>query len=161
MNAMPATCVNALLAAAASGVLTLVLAATVPGCGGPETVEVDKRAYYTPESLASELVFRYRALAADAKASTRKIQPGQSRAEQVERTRKVEKKGAGLKKKAEKSTTIDDVLDDINTELGRLKGMSRSDACGKMIDALSKDNTLAEKDKKTLTDHVSKMASTP
>ena len=47
--------------------LTLALPALVPGCG-PAMPEVDKAAFYTPESLAAELAFRFRALSPDAKA---------------------------------------------------------------------------------------------
>ena len=56
---------------AASTVLMLVVPAALPGCRSDQ-LEVDKAALYTPESLASELAFRYQALNGDAKNSTRK-----------------------------------------------------------------------------------------
>ena len=71
MHAMPATRVTIPMVVAASTVLMLVLPAIVPGCG-PGSLDVDKAALYTPESLASELAFRFRSLNADAKTSTRK-----------------------------------------------------------------------------------------
>jgi hypothetical protein len=159
MHAMPATRMTIPKVVAVSTVLILVLPAIVPGCG-PGSLDVDKAALYTPESLASELAFRFRALNADAKASTRKAKPKSDKgaAERLERADKVEKKGAGVKKKATGPTTIDNVLDDIDDKLDLIQGMSRADACRKMIDTLSQDSSLTESDKKTLTDLVGQLA---
>ncbi len=55
---------------AAAMVLALALPALATGCG-PGTPEVDKSALYTPESLADELAFRYRALKPDARKFSR------------------------------------------------------------------------------------------
>jgi hypothetical protein len=142
---------------AISMAFTLVLPAIVPGCG-PESPDVDKAALYTPESLASELAFRYQALNAEAKVSSRKDRSGKGLAEQVERTTKTGKKGAGAKKKQTGPATIDDVLDDIDDKLNLIKGSSRSDACRKMVDTLSQDSSLTDGDKKTLTEFVGKLA---
>ena len=136
---------------------TLVLPAIAPGCG-PGSPDVDKAALYTPESLASELAFRFRALSSDAKASSRRDNSGKTLAERVARTAKAEKKGAGIKKKATGPTTIDDVLDDIDNKLDLIKGTSRSEACRKMIDSFSRDSSLTESDKKTLKELVGKLA---
>jgi hypothetical protein len=70
MHARSATRVTVPMVVAVSTVLTLILPAIMPGCG-PASLDVDKAALYTPESLASELAFRFRALNADAKTSTR------------------------------------------------------------------------------------------
>ncbi len=67
------------------------------------------------------------------------------------------KKGAGVKKKATGPTTIDDVLDDIDNKLDLIKGISRPEACRKMVDTLSQDSSLTESDKKTLTELVGKL----
>jgi hypothetical protein len=74
----------------------------------------------------------------------------------LERVDKVEKKGASVKKKATAKgpTTIDDVLDDIDDKLDLIKDQSRSEACRKMVDTLSKDSSLTESDKKSLTELV-------
>ena len=159
MHAMPATRVTIPMVVAVSTVLALVLPAIVPGCG-PGSLDVDKAALYTPESLASELAFRFRALSAGAKTSSRpaKSRSGKSLAEQVERAAKADKKGAGVKKKATGPTTIDDVRDDVDNKLDLIKGISRSEACRKMIDSFSQDSSLTESDKKTLTDLVSQLA---
>ena len=63
MHAMPATRMTIPMVVAVSTVLMLVLPAIVPGCG-PGSLDVDKAALYTPESLASELAFRFRSLSA-------------------------------------------------------------------------------------------------
>jgi hypothetical protein len=156
---MPATRITIPKVVAVSMVLSLVLSAIMPGCG-PAPLDVDKAALYTPESLASELAFRFHALTPDTKASTRKARSksGESLADQIERARKSEKKGAGTKKKQAGPTTIDDVLDDIDIKLNLIKGTSRADACRKMIDTLSQDTSLKESDKKTLTELVGKLA---
>ena len=57
-----------LLAVAAAVVLALPILGA--GCGS-EQVEVDKAATYTPDSLAQELILRYRALKPDAKTAKR------------------------------------------------------------------------------------------
>ena len=159
MHAMPATRVTIPMVVAVSTVLALVLPAIVPGCG-PASPDVDKVALYTPESLASELAFRFRALNPDAKTSSRraKSKSDKAAAERLERATKVEKKGAGVKKKATGPTTIDSVLDDIDDKLDLIQGISRPEACRKMIDTLSQDSSLTESDKKTLTDLVGQLA---
>jgi hypothetical protein len=159
MQAMRATRVTIPMVVAISAALTLVLPAIVPGCG-PASPEVDKAALYTPESLASELVFRFRALNPDAKTSSRKPKPkdDKSTAERLARSEKVEKKGASVKKKAAGPTNIDTVLDDIGDKLDLIKETPRPESCRKMIDAISKDNSLNEGEKKTLTDLVGQLA---
>jgi hypothetical protein len=160
MHAMPATRMTIPMVVAVSTVLMLVLPAIMPGCG-PGSLDVDKAALYTPESLASELAFRFRSLSADAKTSTRraKLKSDKGAAERLERADKLEKKGASVKKKATAKgpTTIDDVLDDIDDKLDLIKGVSRPEACRKMVDTLSQDSSLTESDKKTLTELVGKL----
>ncbi len=158
MHVMSANRVTIPIVVAVSMVLALVLPASIPGCG-PASLDVDKAALYTPESLASELIFRFHSLAPDAKTSSRrtKSKSDKAAAERLERATKVEKKGAGVKKKATGPTTVDNVLDDIDNKLDLIKGTSRSDACRKMIDTLSQDNSLTESDKKSLTELVGKL----
>jgi hypothetical protein len=144
---------------AASTLLMLVVPAIVPGCG-PDDFGVDKGALYTPESLASELAIRFRALNPDAKTSKRK---GQSRsdkaaAERREHGNKAQTKGGGVKKKAQGPMTIDDVLDDIDEKLGLIKGVSRAEACRKMTDAISQDGSLMPDEKHSLEALVGRLA---
>jgi hypothetical protein len=159
MHAIPATRVSIPMLVAASTVLMLVVPAIVPGCG-PGDLEVDKAALYTPESLASELAFRYVALNADAKKSTRKLsRSDKAAAEKRERGTKSQTKGGGVKKKAPQGPrTIDDVLEDIDSKLDLIKGVPRPEACRKMTDAISKDSSLTEGDKKSLADLVGRLA---
>jgi hypothetical protein len=158
MHAIPATRVSILMLVAASTVLMLVVPAIVPGCSSGN-LEVDKAALYTPESLASELAFRYQALNADAKKSTRKLsRSDKAAAEKRERGTKSQTKGGGVKKTAKGPTTIDVVLDDIDSKLDLIKGVSRPEACRKMTDAISRDSSLTQGDKKSLADLVGRLA---
>jgi hypothetical protein len=159
MHAIPATRVSIPMLVATSTVLMLVVPAVVPGCSSGN-LEVDKAALYTPESLASELAFRYLALNAAAKTSTRKVKSRSDKAaaEKRERGTKSQTKGGGVKKTAKGPTTIDDVLEDIDSKLDLIKGVSRPEACRKMTDAISKDSSLAEGDKKSLTELVGRLA---
>jgi hypothetical protein len=159
MHAIPATRVSISMLVATSTVLMLVVPAVVPGCSSGN-LEVDKAALYTPESLASELAFRYQALNADAKKSTRKLsRSDKAAAEKRERGTKSQTKGGGVKKKAPQGPrTIDDVLEDIDNKLDLIKGVSRPAACVKMMDTISKDSSLTDSDKKSLNELVDRLA---
>jgi hypothetical protein len=158
MQWMRATRATVPVVLAISTTLMVVLPAIVPGCG-PGSLDVDKAALYTPESLASELAFRYRSLHADAKKSTRPAKSDKAAAERLERATKVEKKGGAVKKKATTGpTTIDDVLDDIDRKLDLIKETSRPEACRKMAETISQDGSLTESDKKALAEFVGKLA---
>ena len=159
MHAIPARRASISVLVAASTLLMAVVPAALPGCGSDQ-LEVDKAALYTPESLASELAFRYQALNADAKTSTRKLsRSDKAAAEKRERGTKSQTKGGGVKKKAPAGpTTIDDVLEDIDIKLDRIKGVSRPEACRKMTETISEDSSLTEGDKKSLTELVGKLA---
>ena len=159
MYAIPATRMSIAMLVAASALLMLVVPTIVSGCG-PGDLEVDKAALYTPESLASELAIRFRALNPDAKTSRRKVQSRSDKAaaERREHGNKAQTKGGGVKKKAQGPTTIDDVLDDIDDKLDLIKGVSRAEACRKMTDAISQDDSLTESDKKSLTELVGRLA---
>ncbi len=50
------------------------------------------------------------------------------------------------------------MLDDIDSKLDLIKGVSRPEACRKMTDTISKDSSLTEGDKKSLTELVGKLA---
>jgi hypothetical protein len=143
-----------------SSMLAFVLSALGPGCG-PASTGFDKAALYTPESLAKEFAFRYRDLNPDAKAAAaryrhtpkdeKKIAAQRAKSEQAKN--KVtggppEKK----KKRASGPPTIDDLLADIDNKLDLIPGMSRADACRKMIETISGDNSLSEGEKQRLTE---------
>jgi hypothetical protein len=146
---------------AAAVVLALGLTVLGPGCGAG-TPDVDKAAQYTPESLAQELAFRYRALRPETKkASTRsrsRSRPTRTIAD-MEKAEKLQKKAAGIAttKKRSGPATLDELLDDIEDKLDLIKGTSRSDACRQMVETLSKDRSLAESDKKLLSEKLNEM----
>jgi len=135
-------------------IATVMLSVAAPGCG-PATSEADKAAEYTAETIAQELAFRYRSLNPEAKKSTRapKAKPTKSIA-QLETDEKLQTKSKDVAttKKRSGPPSLDDVLDDIDVKLGRLKGTSRSAACQQVIETISKDNSLTENDKKLLTE---------
>jgi predicted RNase H-like nuclease len=150
-------------AAVASMVVVLVVAAVATGCG-PALVDVDPATRYTAESLAQELIVRFQALNPSAKTSRRAVRVNPSaekaRAERLERAVSAEKKGGGGpgEKKRKGAPTIDDVIDDVDHKLDLLSGTSRSDACRKMIEAISGESSLTADEKKTLSDLVGRLA---
>jgi predicted RNase H-like nuclease len=150
-------------ATAASMVVVLAVAAVGTGCG-PAHVDVDPATRYTAESLAQELIVRFQALNPAAKTSRRavRVNPAaeKTRAERLERAVQAEKKGGGGpgEKKRKGAPTIDDVIDDVDHKLDLLSGTSRSDACRKMIAAISAESSLTAGEKKTLSDLVGRLA---
>ncbi len=150
------------LAGAAAMVLpALGLSIAAPGCGTGEP-QVDKSAFYSPESLADELALRYRALKPEARKFTRPVAAGSKaakRAAALDRARQAEKKGGGAEvpKKRAGPETLDDVMADVDSKIDRIPGTPRPEACKKMIDALSKDAALSADDKKLLSGRLEQM----
>jgi hypothetical protein len=143
-----------MLTSAASVVLALSLSSA--GCGS-QPAEFDNAANYTPESLAQELVVRYRALNADTKKSKRAPARKLSDAAIAARDNADSKKKARTAKTIA-STTIDDVLDDMKYKISLIKGTSATETTKKMIETISSDRELADSDKKSLTEHVGRLA---
>ena len=149
----PARKVIILIAAAACA---LALPLFGMGCGS-ETAEYDKTANYTPEALAQELIFRYRALDADAKTSNRGTKKRMSataiaardKADHKAKTRATKKRGP---------TTIDDVLDDIDHKITLIKGTSRAETTKKVIETIASDSSLPDREKTALTELVGRLA---
>jgi hypothetical protein len=140
--------------------LVLLLPALGSGCG-PATHEVDQAALYTPESLAQELAFRYRALSPAAqKAPTRsrsRAKPAKSLA-QLDAAEKLEKKAKDVTTaKQARIQSLDGLLDDIEGKLDRIKGTSRADACRKMAETIVKEGSLTESDKKLLSEKLKEL----
>lgn len=159
MHMLPTTRVSVSLLVATSTLLMLAVPAMVPGCG-PSDLEVDRAALYTPESLASELAIRFRRLNPDAKRSRRQIESRSDKAaaERRKQGNKAQTKGGGVKKESRGPMTIDDVLDDINDKLDLIRDVSRTEACRKMTDAISKDGSLTPDEKKSLGGLVDRLA---
>jgi hypothetical protein len=159
---MPARPGTIAMGAAASMVLTLLLATLGAGCG-PGAAEVDKAALYTPESLASEFAYRFRQLDPDARTAAvryKRSREGQKDAERLARVDQAKNKtsgGAPAKKKQAGPRTLDDLLADIDGKLDLIKGVSRADACRKMAETISRDTSISEDDRKRLTDLVGQL----
>jgi hypothetical protein len=131
-----------------------VVAFTLPilgaGCGS-ESVEVDKAANYTPETLAQELILRYRALKPDAKTPRRgPIKKASGAA--------VSRKTAPPTTKKRGSATIDDVLEDIGSKIALVKGSSPAATTQKMTETIASDSSLSDSDKKALSELVGRLA---
>jgi len=147
----------------ATAALTLVLAVLGAGCG-PAATEFDKAALYTPESLASELAYRFGQFNPDAKAAAVRYKPrskdDKKDAERLARVDQAKNKtsgGAPAKKKQTGPRTLDDLLADIDGKLDLIKGVSRADACRKMVATISGDASLSEGDKKRLTELIGQL----
>jgi hypothetical protein len=146
---------------AAAVVLGLVLPVLTPGCG-PAAPEVDPAAQYTPESLAQELVFRYRALQPEARKSTRRLSLGSKSAKRtadLERARQAEKKGGdpAATKKRTGPATLDDVLEDVDAKIDRIRATPRAATCRQMIEVISKDDSLTADDRKLLAEKLEEL----
>jgi hypothetical protein len=131
--------------------LILLLAASlsfVSGCG--EGPRFNPETHYTPESLAQELAFRFNALSPSGKSSTRTRRPGRKAVDSKADEQSTTKSQAKAATKKELPKTVDDVLDDIEAKVGLIQGMSRSDVVSKMVDALSKERSLPERDRQML-----------
>jgi hypothetical protein len=126
------------------------------GCG--DRPHFNKEAEYTPESLAQELAFRFNALSPSGKSSTRSRRPQKkavdSKADELSTT----KSQAKAATKKELPRNVDDILDDIEAKTALIKGTSRSDVVAKMIDALSRDASVAEKDCQMLSEKLTEFA---
>ena len=152
---------NRMAAGKAALFLALSISILSPGCG-PATPEVDKAAEYSPESLAQELVFRYRSLNPESRKSTRKS-VRKSKSEKsiadLERTEKASKKGqaAATTKARSAAPTIDDVLDDIGSKLDKIKGTPRAESCRQMTETITKDSSLTDLDKKLLSEKLKEL----
>lgn len=151
---MPAIRSAIIVTAATTAVVAL--AVLVPGCGS-EPAEFDKAANYSPDSLAQELILRYRALNPDAKNSKRGPSKGLSKQAIAARNKadtKVREKGTTKKQAAPE---IDDVLDDIKYKMTLIPGTTPAETSKKMVETISGDNSLSESDKKALTEFVDRL----
>jgi hypothetical protein len=131
-----------------------VVAFTLPifgaGCGS-EPFEVDKAANYTPETLAQELILRYRALKPNAKT------PGRGPIKKASGAA-VSKKSAQPTTKKRGSATIDDVLEDIGSKIALVKGSSPAATTQKMAESITSDSSLSDSDKKALSKLVGRLS---
>ncbi len=160
---MPVPRPTAPMKAAVSAIFMLLLAAFGLSCG-PAEPQVDKRALYTPESLAGELAYRFRQLNPVAKSTAARYKPNPKAekdiAERRDRSEPAKNKtsgGAPARKKQTGPPTLDDLLADIDGKLGLLRGVTRADACKKMIETISGDSSLPDGDKQRLKELVGRL----
>jgi hypothetical protein len=134
--------------------VAVTLAALGAGCGS-ESTEFDKATNYTPESLAQELIFRYRALRPEAQAvkprsTKKKSGPPDSSG--------IKKSEFAPAKEKRAPATLDDVMEDIEHKVTLIKDTGRAETTKKMIETISSDPLLKDGDKKTLTELVGRLA---
>jgi hypothetical protein len=147
------------VAVAAAGLLLTALGPS-GGCG-PAAREIDSAGQYTPESLAAELAFRYRALTPEAKKApsrNRTASKTNRSIAQLESAEKLQTKGkAAATEKKGRALTLDDLLDEFEGKLDLIKGMSRLDACRQASEAISRDSSLSESEKKLLSEKLKEL----
>jgi hypothetical protein len=137
--------------------LVIALALPGPGCGG--SPEFDKTAQYTPESLAQDLAFRFRALSPAAKITTKT----RRRTPKKTATFVSDDEKSQTKTKSKESTkkalakTADDLLDEIDAKASLIKGVSRAEVFTKMSEAISRDNSLKESERQPLAERLKEM----
>jgi hypothetical protein len=160
---MPVPRLTAPTKVAVSAILILPLVALGLSCGSDEP-EVDKAALYTPESLASELAYRFHQLNPDARSAAvqYKTNPrdGKDLAERRAQSEPAKNKalgGAPARKKQTGPPTLDDLLADIDGKLNLIEGVSRADACKIMIESISADSSVPDDDKQRLKELIGKL----
>jgi hypothetical protein len=124
------------------------------GCSS-ELTDYDQAANYTPESIGQELILRFRALNPDAKAATPRAGKKSAEGALISR-RKEEKKVVLRAAKSKGSTSLDDVIDDIDHKITLVKGSTRAETTRKVLSIIASDPSLNDAEKKTLTELVSR-----
>ena len=126
-------------------VAATVVALALLGCGdgGPA---FDPSARYSPESLAGELVFRYRSLHPDRR-DVPKPRPVRTRPEAAS-------KSARAATKEDQATTLDELVRETLTKAGSIPDLSRPDAVGRIAEAVAKDASVPEADRKRIIDRL-------
>jgi hypothetical protein len=133
-----------------------VLLTLSAGCGGEP--QFGRETQYTPESVAQELAFRFKALPVSGKTSTRVRRPRKQAVASKADEKSAVKSQAKAASKKPLARTADDLLDDAETKAGLVPGMHRVEALKKVREAVSRDRSLGETDRKTLVDRLDEMA---
>jgi hypothetical protein len=128
--------------------LVPVAASLLPGCGG-ETSEFHQDVKDTPQSLAEEFVFRYKALPENAsekaKAKSAAVEKAKAALPDVDAQTKSSHAEAATKKAAQ--PTLDGLLDDLDARIGKVQGASRADVAKAVLGAVEKDPAIREEDR--------------
>jgi hypothetical protein len=135
-----------------------VLALAWSGCGGgaPEFAPETK---YTPESIAQELIFRYRALGeGDQKITAAAGRGKASKAPSKERNAEKVQAKSGEATKAAPVRTADSLLDEIAGKVRSLPTSPAADAFKKVADAVRADTTMTPAVRDGLTGRLDELA---
>lgn len=145
-----------LLAASLTAVLAFTTASWLPGCG-PGTPEFTKEVENTPESLAQEFVFRYKALPVRSTVRAQKKAALLAKAKAA-----LPEVDAGKKSSRDDATKVapvanlDDLVDEFEGKLGKVPGVPRAEATKKFLDALGKEADLKGDDLQAVTGRLGK-----
>lgn len=132
-------------------------AALLLGCGGG-TPEFHQGVKDTPQSLAEEFVFRYKALPENAsekaKAKAAAAEKAQAALPDVDAQTKSSHAEAATKKAA--MPTLKGLLDDLDARLGQVEGTSRADAAKAVLEAFEKEPAVRAEDRATISERLKK-----
>jgi hypothetical protein len=127
--------------------LAFPLSSGLPGCGGGKA-EFHKDAADTPESLAQDFLFRYKALpdrqSAREKARTAALEKARAAVPDIDAQTKSARAEAAVKKAS--GPTLERLIDETQARIARIPGLPRAEASRKFVDALSKEGTIAQDD---------------
>ncbi|WP_435008671.1 hypothetical protein P12x_005878 [Tundrisphaera lichenicola] len=127
--------------------LCLCFAASILiGCG--ETAEFNADASYSPESLAQEFAFRYKALPARATPRQRALAEAREKAKAAIPDVDAQTKSARSEEatKAADAPTLEKLIAETDGKLARVPKMSRAEAGQKFVEALGKDGGIDAED---------------
>lgn len=136
--------------------LAVTLVALAISCAGEP--EFNRETRYTPQTVAQELVFRFKALPVAGKTSTKVRKARKSAPAPNAEEKGAVKSQAKAAPKKQLARTVDDLLDDVEAKVGLITGMPRTEALKKVIEAVSVDRTLDPDDRKMLTTRLDEMA---
>jgi len=144
--------------AASLAIAAAIACAAAGGCGS--SAEFDKATQYSPETLAQELAFRYKALSPSAKAATkRRDVPNKKRGDVMkvsDEQSQVKSQAKAAAKKAP-AANVDEVLDEIDAKASKITGQARAEVFNKIADAIDKDASMEAADRQTLADKLKEM----
>ncbi len=132
----------------AMATVTVVVMLSFLGCG--DEPQFDPATKYTPETLAQELVFRYKSLDKPGVAV-----PADKPEGPAEKGEAAARKGVDATKAAP-ANTLDGLLKDISLKAASIPGLSPAQASGKVAEIAVKDPAISEADKKIIAERLGK-----
>jgi hypothetical protein len=139
----------------ANSVVSLAAALILSGCVAEP--EFSKQADYTPETLAQELAFRFRALSPSSRNAVKnRTAARKPTMESIDEKSQAKAQSKEATKKAPASN-VDGVLDDIGSKAATIRGIPRGEVFQRAADAISKDTSLEEPDRRMLAEKLKEM----